>query len=94
MEPEPEDPEAMAEELREAFKFYDKEGNGFITTAVFKEILSELDDKLTSEELDMMIDEIDEDGSGTLDFDGNFNFHALSFELLNFFFLFQNSWLS
>jgi calmodulin len=32
--------------------------------------LHELDDNLTSEELDMMIDEIDADGSGTLDFDG------------------------
>lgn len=45
-------------------------GNGYITTSTLKEILKELDDKLTSDELDMMIAEIDSDGSGTVDFDG------------------------
>ncbi|KAI4494181.1 hypothetical protein M0802_009215 [Mischocyttarus mexicanus] len=68
-----EDTEAMQQELREAFRLYDKEGNGYITTAVFRDILHELDDKLTNEELDLMIEEIDADGSGTLDFDGNIN---------------------
>lgn len=65
-----EDTEAMQQELREAFRLYDKEGNGYITTDVFRDILHELDDKLTNEELDLMIEEIDADGSGTLDFDG------------------------
>lgn len=45
-------------------------GNGYITTAVLREILKELDDKLSSSDLDMMIEEIDTDGSGTVDFDG------------------------
>nr|CAD7427139.1 unnamed protein product [Timema monikensis] len=66
-----EDAEAMQQELREAFRLYDKEGNGYITTGVLREILKELDDKITEEELDMMIEEIDSDGSGTVDFDGN-----------------------
>ncbi|KAK2709014.1 hypothetical protein QYM36_014595 [Artemia franciscana] len=43
--------------------------NGYIPTSSLKEILRELDDQLTEEELDMMIDEIDTDGSGTVDFD-------------------------
>ncbi|XP_011503830.1 PREDICTED: calmodulin-like protein 11 isoform X1 [Ceratosolen solmsi marchali] len=64
-----EDTEAMQQELREAFRLYDKEGNGYITTEVFRDILHELDDKLSPEELDLMIEEIDADGSGTLDFD-------------------------
>ena len=34
------------------------------------EILQELDSKLTSEEIKGIIEEIDEDGSGTVDFDG------------------------
>ena len=46
-------------------------GNGFITTDVLREILRELDDNLDSEELDNMIDEIDADGSGTVDWEGN-----------------------
>lgn len=70
-----EDDEAMQKELREAFRLYDKEGNGYIPTSCLKEILRELDDQLTNEELDMMIDEIDSDGSGTVDFDGKY--HAL-----------------
>lgn len=37
---------------------------------MLREILKELDDKLTSEDLDLMIEEIDSDGSGTVDFDG------------------------
>lgn len=37
---------------------------------MLREILKELDDKITAEDLDMMIEEIDSDGSGTVDFDG------------------------
>ncbi|XP_043238571.1 troponin C, isoallergen Bla g 6.0101-like isoform X2 [Amphibalanus amphitrite] len=66
---EEEDDEAMQAELKEAFRLYDKEGNGYITTQVLKEILKALDDKLTSEDLDGIIEEVDTDGSGTLDFD-------------------------
>lgn len=45
-------------------------GNGYIPTTCLREILRELDDQLTDKELDMMIEEIDTDGSGTVDFDG------------------------
>lgn len=45
-------------------------GNGYIPTSCLREILRELDDQLTEAELDMMIEEIDSDGSGTVDFDG------------------------
>ncbi|CAG9585215.1 unnamed protein product [Danaus chrysippus] len=69
-----EDAEAMQQELKEAFRLYDKEGNGYITTQVLREILRELDDKISAEELDMMIEEIDSDGSGTVDFDGKVKF--------------------
>lgn len=64
-----EDEEALKAELREAFRIYDKEGQGFITTDVLREILTEIDNKLTEEDLDGIIEEVDEDGSGTLDFD-------------------------
>ncbi|XP_013109123.1 troponin C [Stomoxys calcitrans] len=64
-----EDAEAMQKELREAFRLYDKQGNGYIPTSCLREILRELDDQLTNEELDIMIEEIDSDGSGTVDFD-------------------------
>lgn len=63
------DTEAVQQELREAFRLYDREGNGYITTDVFRDILHELDDALSPEELDMIIEEVDTDGSGTLDFE-------------------------
>lgn len=46
-------------------------GNGFITTDVLREILKELDDKLSEDDLENMIEEIDADGSGTVDWEGN-----------------------
>lgn len=67
---EEEDAEAMQQELKEAFRLYDREGNGYITTSTLKEILAALDDKLSSSDLDGIIAEIDTDGSGTVDFDG------------------------
>ena len=54
---------------QEAFRFYDKEKAGNISTEALKEILRELDSKLTEEDLSNIIEEVDEDGSGTLDFD-------------------------
>ncbi|KAL1453411.1 hypothetical protein WDU94_007551 [Cyamophila willieti] len=39
LEEEEENPEAMRAELREAFMLYDKEGNGYITTEVLREII-------------------------------------------------------
>nr|NP_001298912.1 troponin C [Papilio xuthus]BAM18347.1 troponin C [Papilio xuthus] len=66
---EEEDAEAMQQELKEAFRLYDREGNGYTTTSTLKEILAALDDKLSNADLDGIIAEIDTDGSGTVDFD-------------------------
>ena len=63
------DEEQMKEELKEAFRIYDKEGQGFITNEVLKEILQEIDSTLSEEDLEGIIEEVDEDGSGTMDFD-------------------------
>lgn len=89
-----EDAEAMQKELREAFRLYDKQGNGYIPTSCLKEILRELDDQLTDGELDGMIEEIDSDGSGTVDFDGELTFIPVE-ELCtdhNYSSLSQSSW--
>merc|ERR1712038_1364549 len=64
-----EDEEQMKWELREAFRIYDKHGNGYITTEVLKEILREIDGTLSEYNLDQIIEEVDEDESGTVDFD-------------------------
>jgi calmodulin len=58
-------------------------GNGYITTSVLREILHELDDKLTPDDLDGIIAEIDEDGSGTIDFDGKTELQEKFFEVVD-----------
>lgn len=45
-------------------------GHGYIPTSSLREILRELDDQLTEQELDGIVAEIDTDHSGTVDFDG------------------------
>lgn len=42
---------------------------GYITTDTLKGILREIAPNLTEEQLNAVVDEVDEDGSGTLDFD-------------------------
>lgn len=64
-----EDEEGLKDELKEAFRIYDRDGQGYITTDVLKEILREIDSELTEDDLDNICEEVDEDGSGTLDFD-------------------------
>ncbi|GLH12241.1 Calcium-binding protein E63-1, partial [Gryllus bimaculatus] len=64
-----EDDESLQRELKDAFRLYDKEGNGYIPTSSLREILAALDDQLSADQLDEMISEIDTDGSGTVDFE-------------------------
>ena len=66
-----EDPdiETMKKELKDAFRIYDKNGEGFITMDTLRALIAELLSPLTDEELDGIIAELDEDGSGTMDFD-------------------------
>merc|ERR1711972_593242 len=63
------DPETMRAELKQASRLFDKEATGFITMDTFRSILAEVDPKLTEADLDQIIQEIDEDGSGTMDFE-------------------------
>merc|ERR1739846_204191 len=66
-----EDPdiETMKKELKDAFRIYDKEGQGFITTETLRGLIGELLAPLTDEEVEGIIEELDEDGSGSMDFD-------------------------
>merc|ERR1711962_662617 len=66
-----EDPdiETMKRELKDAFRIYDKEGLGYITTETLRGLIGELLAPLTDEGLDGIIEELDEDGSGSMDFD-------------------------
>lgn len=61
------------EELREAFRVFDKDGNGFISAAELRHVMISLGEKLTEEEVDEMIKEADTNGDGQIDYDGEFN---------------------
>merc|ERR1711936_490434 len=63
------DMETMKRELKDAFRVYDKEGLGYITTDTLRGLISELLAPLTDEELEGILEELDEDGSGSMDFD-------------------------
>ena len=57
-------------EFREAFRVFDKNNRGVIDVADLKLIFQTLDPDMPEEEIDAMITEVDEDGSGTVDFEG------------------------
>merc|ERR1712232_368505 len=56
------------EELVEAFKVFDREGNGFITAAEMKHVMTNLGEKLTDEEVDEMVREAADD-SGMVNYE-------------------------
>ena len=60
------------EEIREAFRVFDKDGNGFISAAELRHVMTNLGEKLTDEEVDEMIREADIDGDGQVNYEGMF----------------------
>ena len=57
------------EELHEAFKVFDKDGNGTISAAQLRHVMTNLGEKLTDEEVDEMIREADVDGDGEVNYE-------------------------
>ena len=55
-------------ELKEAFSLFDKDGDGSITTKELGIVMRQLGQNPTESELQDMVNEIDIDGSGTIDF--------------------------
>lgn len=57
------------EELIEAFKVFDRDGNGLISAAELRHVMTNLGEKLTDEEVDEMIREADIDGDGQINYE-------------------------
>lgn len=55
------------DEIREAFKVFDRDNNGFISAAELRHVMTSIGEKLTNEEVDEMIREADQDGDGRID---------------------------
>jgi calmodulin len=56
------------EEIREAFKVFDKNGDGFIESSELRQVMQSLGEKLTEEEVEDMIREADADGDGRVNY--------------------------
>ncbi|VFQ65303.1 unnamed protein product [Cuscuta campestris] len=57
------------EELKEAFKVFDKDQNGYISPTELRNVMINLGEKLSEEDVEEMIQEADLDGDGQVNFD-------------------------
>lgn len=55
-------------EIREAFKIFDRDGNGYIDAKELKHVVTRMGHVLTSAEADEFMKEADIDGDGKLDY--------------------------
>ena len=62
-----------SEEIREAFRVFDKDGNGSISAAELRHVLTNLGEELTEKEVDEMINVADIDGDGQVNYEEFFN---------------------
>lgn len=60
--------EEQIAEFKEAFQVFDKDGNGCITTKELGTVMRSLGQNPSEEELKLMIDEVDYNKDGTVDF--------------------------
>ncbi|CAO3614746.1 unnamed protein product [Cunninghamella echinulata] len=58
----------MAQELKEAFKVFDKDNNGFISASELRHVMTSVGENLSSQELEEMIREADVDGDGQINY--------------------------
>ena len=56
------------QDIIEVFKVFDNDGNGYITAAELRHVMTNLEEKLTDDEIDEMINEADIDGDGQISY--------------------------
>jgi len=60
------------EEIREAFRVFDRDGTGMISAAELRHVMTNIGEKLSNQEVDEMIREIDVDRDGQVNYEGTF----------------------
>ncbi|KAK6746968.1 hypothetical protein RB195_000301 [Necator americanus] len=61
--------ETDSEMIREAFRVFDKDGNGVITANEFKYFMVHMGMQFSEEEVEEMMQEVDCDGNGEIDYE-------------------------
>ncbi|CAH1100004.1 unnamed protein product [Psylliodes chrysocephalus] len=64
------------EELREAFRVFDKDGLGFISASELRYVMTHMGEKLTESEVDNMISEVEIDRDGFINYEKFVNLMA------------------
>merc|ERR1712032_1604317 len=64
-----ENDETAEDEIREAFKVFDGDGNGFINRVELRHVMMNLGEKMTELECDALVDEADIDGDGCINYE-------------------------
>lgn len=72
--------EDTVEDLIEAFKFWDTDGSGKVSTSEIKQALTTLGDVLSENEIDALIKEADPNNIGAIDYE---NYAKILFEKIN-----------
>ena len=58
------------EEIKEAFKLVDMDGDGFISASEFKQVMDILGKRFSEEEVDEFLRELEIDGDGRISYEG------------------------
>jgi calmodulin len=72
------------DEIREAFKVFDRDGNGYVNAAELKHVMTNLGEKLTDAEVDEMIREIDVEGDGQINYEGRSFCHSTIYKIITY----------
>jgi|ERR1712013_116964 len=57
------------DEIREAFRVFDVDGNGFISRTELRHVMMNLGEKMTEDECNSLVDEADIDGDGQINYE-------------------------
>lgn len=61
-------PSELIEEFKTAFNLFDKDGDGFLSIQELRSVFTALQKPITDEELDQLMQDLDTDGNGRIDF--------------------------
>ncbi|KAK9315713.1 hypothetical protein V1522DRAFT_409271 [Lipomyces starkeyi] len=56
------------EEIKEAFRVFDRDNNGYISATELRHVMTSIGERLTDEEVDLMIKEADTNNDGRIDY--------------------------